>query len=269
MAQSETWSNRLIDVPTKKASEFKANPKNFRTHPRSQQRAVKGSLDQSGWVQPVVVNRTTGHLLDGHERVERALKNGDQPVPYVEVEISEAEEGIVLSSLDPIAALATIDQDILAGVLGEITTESEDLTNFFAGLAEENDIDLGVDLDSFLLAKYSHKIEAPIYKITGAKPDLVDLVDTTKRDELVAEIDRSRIPEEVKIFLRMAAERHLVFNYRLVAEYYAHATKKQKELIENSGLVIIDFGRAIELGYVRLAKAIADQYLKEYGSDEE
>ena len=33
---------------------------------------------------------------------------------------------------------------------------------------------------------------------------------------------------------------------------------------KNSALVIIDFEKAIELGYVQLSKDIEEQYLKEY-----
>jgi hypothetical protein len=37
--------------------------------------------------------------------------------------------------------------------------------------------------------------------------------------------------------------------------------------MEDSALVIIDWGRAIELGYVQLSKKLAELYGEEYGQD--
>ena len=41
--------------------------------------------------------------------------------------------------------------------------------------------------------------------------------------------------------LLLAATRHIVFNYQMLAEFYSQADKKVQELMEESGLVIIDF----------------------------
>lgn len=38
--------------------------------------------------------------------------------------------------------------------------------------------------------------------------------------------------------------------------------------MENSALVIIDFNKAIELGYVKLSEEIKEQYLIDYEDDE-
>ena len=40
-----------------------------------------------------------------------------------------------------------------------------------------------------------------------------------------------------------------------------------QELMEDSALVIIDFNKAIELGYVKLSEEIASQYLDEYETE--
>ena len=39
-----------------------------------------------------------------------------------------------------------------------------------------------------------------------------------------------------------------------------------QELMERSALVIIDFEKAIQLGYVKLCEEIRAQYLEEHGS---
>ena len=62
--------------------------------------------------------------------------------------------------------------------------------------------------------------------------------------------------KEEKGFLLRAAGRHTVFNYGLIAEYYAHASPEMQELMEKSALVIIDVGNAIANGYATLAQTV-------------
>jgi hypothetical protein len=113
--------------------------------------------------------------------------------------------------------------------------------------------------------KYSSKIEAPIYEPKNKKPHLIELIDKSKSHRLIKEIDNSNLSYDEKNFLIDASRRHNVFNYEKIADYYAHATPEMQNLMERSGLVIIDFEKAIELGYVKLCDEIRTQYLEEYG----
>jgi hypothetical protein len=114
--------------------------------------------------------------------------------------------------------------------------------------------------------KYSSKIEAPIYEPKNIKPHLLELCDETKTRALIREIKQSMIPDEEKEFLIRAAKRHLVFNYEKIADYYAHSSPEMQDLMEKSGLVIIDFYKAIEYGFIKLSEDIQKQYLEEYGT---
>ncbi len=113
--------------------------------------------------------------------------------------------------------------------------------------------------------KYSTKIEAPIYEPKNVKPHLMELCDKEKTHRLIKEIENSSLPFDEKQFLVDAARRHNVFNYEKIADYYAHATPEMQSLMERSALVIIDFEKAIEYGYVKLCEDIKNQYLTEYG----
>lgn len=113
--------------------------------------------------------------------------------------------------------------------------------------------------------KYSSKIEAPIYEPKNKQPHLMSLCDKSKTRRLMLEIDNSILPIDEKNFLMDAARRHNVFNYEKIADYYAHATPEMQHLMERSGLVIIDFEKAIQYGYVKLCDEIRTQYLTEYG----
>ena len=113
--------------------------------------------------------------------------------------------------------------------------------------------------------KYSSKIESPIYEPKNKKPHIMELCDKSKTHRLMIEIENSNLEHEEKMFLMDAARRHSVFNYEKIADYYAHSSKEMQHLMERSALVIIDFEKAIEYGYVKLCNEIRTQYLEEYG----
>ena len=114
---------------------------------------------------------------------------------------------------------------------------------------------------------YTHKIASPIYEPKNEKPELSTLTDSCRTDDLLAEIEASNVSPDEKEFLRQAAARHTVFDYAKIADYYAHASKEMQELMEDSALVIIDFGKAIEKGYIRLSDEIRNEYTREYGNE--
>jgi len=113
--------------------------------------------------------------------------------------------------------------------------------------------------------KYTSKIEAPIYEPKNKKPHILELCDKSKTQRLIKEIGNSNLPFEEKNFLLDAARRHNVFNYEKIADYYSHASPEMQRLMEKSALVIIDFEKAIQLGYIQLCEEIKNQYLEEYG----
>src|SRR5438477_8621373 len=103
---AETWNNRIVGTGSVHPDDITLNPQNWRIHPQVQALALSGVLDEIGWVQQVIVNRRTGHLLDGHLRVELARRRGERAVPVVYVDLSEHEEALVLATFDPISTLA-------------------------------------------------------------------------------------------------------------------------------------------------------------------
>lgn len=123
----------------------------------------------------------------------------------------------------------------------------------------------GEELPTKLDTKYTCKIKAIVYEPKNPKPYPLELYDTTKTQRLITEINNANISEDEKKFLIEAARRHTVFNYARIADYYAHASKEMQHLMERSALIIIDFEKAIELGYVKLNDQITEQFLKEPG----
>lgn len=79
-------------------------------------------------------------------------------------------------------------------------------------------------------------------------------------EDLISSINKSKLSDPEKEFLKIAAYRHVVFSYEKIAEFYAHADKDTQCLMEDSALVIIDFDKAIEDGFVSLAESVAEEY---------
>jgi len=172
---------------------------------------------------------------------DRALPDGGRTNPGMVQE--------VLANLGDPTDIPGIDEDWLAG-LGIFDVE-----------IQEDDFDIKE-------TPYSRKIEAPIYEIQGEKPEIKELVNIEKSERLIKQIETSGLPEAEKTFLIRAAYRHDVFDFGKIAEYYAQSKKETQEQFEASTLIIIDFEKAIEQGYSRLAKDIEQAYLEDYADDE-
>jgi hypothetical protein len=130
--QPQRWASRIVGEADVDPRKLIPNPSNFRKHPHAQQVALDAALDEIGWIQRVIVNRTTGHMVDGHLRVERALTKKERSVPVSYVELSAEEERIALATFDPLSALATIDQNILDALMRDIGRDSSALAALLA-----------------------------------------------------------------------------------------------------------------------------------------
>lgn len=129
--------NRIVghaDVPP---ADLLAHPHNFRRHPGEQRDALRGSLNELGWVKTVLVNQRTGHVIDGHARVEEALRSDQPTVPVTYVDLSEAEESKALVLLDPITGMATHDAESLSALLAQVTTTDAGVQGLLDELAHE------------------------------------------------------------------------------------------------------------------------------------
>jgi ParB-like chromosome segregation protein Spo0J len=121
------WRSRITGYGTAAPDVLMINPANWRVHPRQQQAALTALMDRVGWVRHVIVNEATGHIVDGHLRVQLALARGESELPVVYVTLSEAEERVILAALDPIAGLAATDTAALMALAASIQVDSPDV----------------------------------------------------------------------------------------------------------------------------------------------
>lgn len=130
------WTNRITGYSEEDPEQLLANPRNWRTHPARQREALRGALSTVGWVTGVIVNDRTGHVVDGHARIEEAISAGAR-VPVTHVDLTEEEEGLVLATLDPLGAWAGTDRDRLSELLAEVSVDNEGLALLLADVGDD------------------------------------------------------------------------------------------------------------------------------------
>lgn len=141
--QKKAWRNRIVGTGEEAPDQLLANPGNWRIHPKAQQDALSGALDDIGWIQQVVVNQRTGHLVDGHLRVSLALRNNEPTVPVLYVDLDPREEALALATLDPISAMAATDKAKLDALLHDVDTGSAALQEMLSELAAKSGLEYG------------------------------------------------------------------------------------------------------------------------------
>lgn len=232
-----------------KISDLSLDPANVRKHDRKNLDAIKASLRKFGQQKPIVVD-AKGIVIAGNGTMTAAQELGWTEIAAVRTELVGVEATAFAIADNRSAELAEWD-DKLADVLKSLAAAGQNLD------------DLGfekTDLDDLIAQPpsddYTQKVDAPIYTPKGEKPPINELLDVTKAEDFLSKIEASNATDEIKTFLKKAASRHIVFDYGKIAEFYCHADKETQSLMEDSALVIIDFNKAMQLGYLKFKTEI-------------
>jgi len=127
--------NKVKELRWVPASELQKNPKNWRRHPDSQRAALHGTVDQIGFTTPLQVRELPDgslELIDGHLRLEEF---GDETLPVVVVDLTEAEAAVALATHDPLAMMAVNDTDSLLALLQETEFDSKVVSELLEAVA--------------------------------------------------------------------------------------------------------------------------------------
>ncbi len=114
----------IEDVSTAQLAEMAA-PYNPRTISEHDLDRLRRSLRFFGTVEPVVVNRRSGHIVGGHQRVKAAQAEGISTLPVVHVDLDDPSERQLNLALNRISG--EFDQDALARVLADLLGAGADL----------------------------------------------------------------------------------------------------------------------------------------------
>ena len=93
------FRDRIKELRRVPASDLHPNPKNWRTHPEEQSEALRGVLSEVGFADACIARELPDGslmLLDGHLRRETA---GEELVPVLVLDVTEAEGDKILLSL--------------------------------------------------------------------------------------------------------------------------------------------------------------------------
>jgi hypothetical protein len=232
--------------------------------------AVASAIKRFGFRVPVLA-KSDGSLIDGHLRVKAAKHLGMEEVPVVLCDdLSEADIKALRISINRMAELAEWDAELLSAELEGLAAEGIGLED--VGFDESSLKELGALLDQppgeLGEGQYTKKITVPIYEPQGPKPPVSELFDSEKTERLLQKISEANLSEEIEKFLCLAAHRHAVFNFQQIAEYYAHSEPEVQRLFEESALVIVDFNKALESGYVTLGEKLRDSYLEDFNNEQ-
>jgi hypothetical protein len=257
--------------------------RNARTHSPEQVAKIAASIAEFGFNNPILVSSDSG-IIAGHGRFAAAALLKLASVPVIRLDhLSDAQRRAYILADNRLAELAGWDVDMLRAELVDLDAEGGDLLGA-AGFSDEEltaFLGDGVLPDGSRVAtagtegskgrgpEYSKKIVAPIYEAKGEKPEIATLADMKRTRAMREEIMAAEISEEEREFLLAAANRHTVFDYHNIAEFYCHASPAMQALMEASALVIIDFDKAIERGYVEMSEQINAIYFSSFGNDDE
>lgn len=163
------YKNRIVGYGLEDPEQLLAHPLNWRGHPTVQRETLDAAIQEVGWVAPVLVNTITGHVIDGHLRVDLALQKGLSRVPVVYLELSESEEAEALSTLDPLSAMAFTNKETLSKLMEDFSSDSSQINKMLADLVgnmpetpacEKEDEDDGDELPPSAACQAKWKVKA-------------------------------------------------------------------------------------------------------------
>jgi len=128
-----SWKDRVKEFRRVPVAELQANPKNWREHPKEQQEALSGVLEEVGIAGALLARETPDglELIDGHLRSEM---NQEVDWPVLVLDVNEEEADKLLASIDPIAAMALKNESSLNDLLAGIEAENASFAKLLKGL---------------------------------------------------------------------------------------------------------------------------------------
>ena len=103
-----------------------ANPKNWRIHSQRQRSTYKAFQEKYGWLSLGIFNLASNKLLDGHMRVDEAIKAKTPLIPIVVVDHPEEGENEILATFDNIGLLAQRNEDALKSLTKSVQPVSHE-----------------------------------------------------------------------------------------------------------------------------------------------
>ncbi len=237
-------------VPVNELEMYEGNAKR---HASEHVEQIASSIEEFNFADPIGAwHDESGNavIVEGHGRLLAARKLGIEELPVIFLDYLSDEQRRAYTLVHNQLTMNTgFDFEVLSDELETIT--NIDMGEFGFDMPDLEETEGEAE-------RYTSENKVPQYEVVGDEPELGELYDTSFADELIEEIEHvaDALTDDEVAFLRMAAYRHVVFDYGKIAEFYAHASAEVQELMERSALVIIDYDDAIANGYVKLPEAL-------------
>lgn len=172
---------------------------NARTHSTEQVAQLVESIKQFGWTNPVLIDEK-GEIIAGHGRVMAAemLKMDSVPVIVLSGLTDEQKKAYRLAD-NRLPMNAGWDEDLLRMELSDLINADFDvsLTGFIPTEIDEllTDVLPGTGNEE---EPYTTKIDTPVYEPSGGKPDISELYDDTKTQELISRIRSASLDPDIE-----------------------------------------------------------------------
>ena len=231
--------------------QLKPYANNAKIHTAEQIEQIKKSIEQFGFNDPIAVWHDN-EIIEGHGRLLAVMEmDGIEEVPVIRLDnLSDEERRAYMLAHNQLTMNTGFDFALL----------EEELENLEIDMGGFGFIDItsSKDFTTETESKYTDVINIPQYTPQDEDVELNDLYDTEKYDELISKIEQIDTDENIKQFLMFAAARHIKFNYKNIADYYAKADTDVQKAFEDSALVIIDINDAILNGFTKLKETIKE-----------
>lgn len=234
------YENKIVEMADVAIDSVVFNPQNWRIHPKEQQALLDEQMQRVGWLQPVIINKRTGNLIDGHLRVILAERGGLPTIPATIVDLSEEDERIALASFDTVTVMAGTDDAKLEELLGIIAAESEQVEGLIEAITKEHKLFREED-DGETLMLHNATLAEPIHKVALG--------------------ETYRLGEHYLVIASPMRDVHLWKNYLKKGMYFVPYPNPVTYLAENTPIIV---GATTD---TYLAGHILDRYAEVYGED--
>lgn len=121
-----------MNIKTLKATELKAavyNPRKDLQPEDAEYKKLKRSIEEFGYVEPIIWNERTGNVVGGHQRLKVLLEKGQEDIECVVVDLEDKDEKILNVLLNKVKGRWDIGK--LADLLQELDDAGEmEVTGF-------------------------------------------------------------------------------------------------------------------------------------------
>ncbi|MFC6402950.1 ParB N-terminal domain-containing protein [Mammaliicoccus sciuri] len=185
----------IVTMQLKDLKPANYNPRVALTENDPEYQRIKSSIEQFGYVDPIIWNEQTNNIVGGHQRYTVLTDMGVEQVAVSVVNMNEEDEKVLNIALNKIEG--DWDDERLKEVLETISDDKLQLTGF-----DEDEIEAlfdDLDIDSLFTEDQDEKandkdnedsqLDIAIELLGMAQAKMVDKIDTYKNSELYKSIE--------------------------------------------------------------------------------